>query len=153
MKRMDGEMLITCRHVKESGDRCRAKPMRGGDFCFFHNPDTAAKRRAAQREGGRSRATTVLSPETTDMRLGSIEDVATLLGKTINQVRKGQIDPRVSNAVGYLAGIMLKALGQGELEKRLVELEAVVRSQSYDAGSVFGQDTEDAEPSPLRAVQ
>jgi len=88
-----------------------------------------------------------------DMRLGSIEDVATLLGKTINQVRKGQIDPRVSNAVGYLAGIMLKALGQGELEKRLVELEAVVRSQSYDAGSVFGQDTEDAEPSPLRAVQ
>ena len=59
-----------------------------------------------------------------------------LLGETINQVRKGQIDPRISNAIGYLSGIMLKAMEQGDLEQRLAVMEANVGNRSLDPGSV-----------------
>ena len=52
-----------------------------------------------------------------------------MLSDTINQVRKGQIDPRVANAVGYLSNILIKALEQTEMEKRIEGLEALVRER------------------------
>ena len=56
-------------------------------------------------------------------------DVVTLLCQTINQVRRGQIDPRVGNTVGYLANIILAATGQRELETRIAELETLVKTR------------------------
>ena len=56
-------------------------------------------------------------------------DVVKLLGATINQVRRGEIDPRVANAVGYLSNIVLAATGQRELESRLAELETLVKNR------------------------
>ena len=41
-------------------------------------------------------------------------------------VRKGQLDPRVSNAIGYRAGILLRALEQGPTEERLAKLETIL---------------------------
>ena len=46
-----------------------------------------------------------------------------LLGESISQVRRGQLDPPVANAVGYLASILLGALQQGLLVERLRRLE------------------------------
>ena len=120
-----------CEQVKSDGQRCRARPMKGSSFCFFHNPEVAQARATARQAGGveRSKPATVLPQDTPDLPLATVQEVATLLGQTINQVRRGQVDPRVSNAVGYLAGIMLKAMEQGEIEKRLLELEAIVKQQ------------------------
>jgi hypothetical protein len=54
-----------------------------------------------------------------------------LLGDSINQIRRGELDPRVANAMGYLASVLLKALQQGPIEERLACLEAIlVRSNS-----------------------
>ena len=66
-----------------------------------------------------------------------------MLGETINQVRKGRVDPRIANAVGYLAGILLKGLEQGDTEKRLVELEQIVKGRRETPGSIFDADQED----------
>ena len=52
--------------------------------------------------------------------------MAVLLAATINQVRRGDLDPKVANTVGYLAGMLLKALDAGALEDRLLALERVV---------------------------
>jgi hypothetical protein len=52
--------------------------------------------------------------------------VVRLILETINQVRKGAIDPRVANAVGYLANVVIKALEQDELEARIKKLEALL---------------------------
>jgi hypothetical protein len=57
-----------------------------------------------------------------------------LLSETINQVRSGAIDPRTSNAVGYLAAVMLKALQQGEIEARLQALEALHKAKNNRKG-------------------
>jgi hypothetical protein len=63
--------------------------------------------------------------------------VTGLLAETINQVRRGEIDPRISNAVGYLAGILLKAKQQDELEQRLARLESVLASQPVTSMPAF----------------
>jgi len=59
----------------------------------------------------------------------ALKDAVALISETINQVRKGQVDPRVANAVGYLANVLIKAVEQGELESRLAEVEAAIKGQ------------------------
>jgi hypothetical protein len=48
------------------------------------------------------------------------------MGDSINRLRKGELDPRVANAMGYLASILLRALEQGPMEERLAHLETIL---------------------------
>ncbi len=120
-----------CRQVKTDGTACQATARTGASYCFFHDPEVAAERTAARRAGGlqRSQKAVILPLESPDLPLRDVADVAGLLAITINQVRRGQLDPRVANAVGYLSGILLKAIEIGGIEERLATLEQVVRSQ------------------------
>jgi hypothetical protein len=60
--------------------------------------------------------------------------VSELLEETINRVRQGPFDLRAANSIGFLAGILLKALDQ-RVEDRLAHLEAVMSGKK-------GTDTE-----------
>jgi hypothetical protein len=48
------------------------------------------------------------------------------LAKSINDVLRGTLDPRVANSAGYLANILLRSLEQGPLEERMARLEAAL---------------------------
>jgi hypothetical protein len=67
--------------------------------------------------------------------LKTIGAVSLLLEETINRVRKGPFDLRAANSIGFLAGILLKALERGRVEERLDHLEAAMTGQ-------MGTDTE-----------
>ena len=71
----------------------------------------------------------VVSRDTPEQTLRSVKEVSSLLGESINQVRRGEIDPRIANAVGYLSAILLKALEQGEIEERLSKIEAALAKE------------------------
>jgi hypothetical protein len=142
-KKSMSQMAATqCRHIKPDRSRCRANALHSSPFCFFHDPKSAADRAAARRNGGRerSRRAAVLPADTSDRPLASAADVTGLLAETINQVRRGEIDPRISNAVGYLAGILLKARERDEMEQRLARLESIVARQPADPKSDFTLD-------------
>jgi hypothetical protein len=115
-----------CAHVKPGGQRCQASSLSGSVYCYFHDPAKAKHRAAARRAGGRKRAqrTVVLPPDTPDLELKSLADVAGCLAVTINQVRRGELDVKIANAVGYLAATLGKVLETSDLEKRLADLEA-----------------------------
>ncbi len=68
--------------------------------------------------------------------LKSIGDVSELLEETINRIRQGRFDLRAANAIGFLAGTLLKALDQ-RLEKRLALLEAVISCKGKTETEVF----------------
>jgi len=65
-----------------------------------------------------------------------------LLAETINQVRRGEIDPKVANAVGFLSALLLKAIGATETESRLAAMEAAVRVQPAMSESHFDENRE-----------
>jgi len=67
-----------------------------------------------------------LDTATPDLEIKGCGDVVALLSETINQVRKGLIDPRVANSVGYLANQMVRVLAQDELEDRIDRLEQAI---------------------------
>lgn len=124
----------TCKAETKTGEPCRAAAMPGSDFCFFHDPESETERHEAQSTGGRSGRLKTLPEDTPDLKVENCADVVGLITATINQVRRGQIDPRVANAVGYLANVMIRAVEQSEVEQRLAALEAIVNRQcpSFD---------------------
>ena len=63
------------------------------------------------------------------VRVRSIDDVLGLVEATINDVRTGQLDVRVANAVGYLANVAIRAIEQSDLAARLEALEAVLEPE------------------------
>ena len=67
---------------------------------------------------------------TPDEHLDSAADVTRLLAQTLNQVRRGELDPRISNAVGYLASVLLQARERDELEQRVRRLESVIENSN-----------------------
>ena len=118
-----------CLHETKSGERCKAKAQTGAEYCFFHDPALSEERTAARKAGGVSRTQKVVLPTTTPaMPLQTASDIVVLLGETINQVRLGELDLRVSNAIGYLSGILLSAMEKSSYEDRLAALEAAVAS-------------------------
>jgi hypothetical protein len=115
-----------CEGQTRGGDRCRARPLHGSRFCYFHHPEKADSRAAGRQKGGkvRSKRAAVLPAATPDVPLDSVKDVTAFLGASINQVRRGELDVKVGNCVGYLASVLLKSLEEGELEERIAALEA-----------------------------
>jgi len=123
----------SCTATKDDGTACGAASLPGSHFCFFHDPAKAAARRKAQSAGGLANKMATLPADAPDVKVEDGADVVKLLGATINQVRRGEIDPRVANAVGYLSNIVLSATGQRELENRLAELETLVKNRRQSA--------------------
>ena len=118
----------TCKTTKADGTPCGMAPGASG-YCFAHDPARADERDEARRRGGRVRsgdlARAVLSTaEAGTLELQSAKDVHRLLAETIQHARTGRLDCRIAATVGSLAGVLLRALEQGDLETRLAEMEA-----------------------------
>ena len=125
---MSGGSGRTCTGTTLDGTRCKATPQSGSKFCYFHDPKKERERRAARRAGGiaRSHRATILPPDTPDRSLATAEDVHSLLRDTVNRVLRGELDPKAATTVGYLAGLLIRALEQNADDQRLAELEAEV---------------------------
>ena len=134
-----------CQETKAGGSQCEASALTGSRFCYFHDPSKAHERQLAQRAGGiaRSRQCAVLPRETPDRQVRKISDVVEVLGETLNQVRRGQIDPKVANSVAYISGILLKALERGPLEERIAALEAILKKPPSQLGPYTGPGIQD----------
>lgn len=119
-----------CSFIHPDGRNCQATVQAGSDFCFFHDPAKAADRKAAQSKGGSQNAIRVLPvAELRAWREGPSPSSAELIGllaDTVDATLTGRIDPRVANSIGYLAGVMLKALEYDALNERLTAIEEAV---------------------------
>jgi hypothetical protein len=121
-------MAKKCDFRKKNGDKCDADAQSGKSLCVFHDPARAAEGRRARRAGGiaRSRNVAVLPADTPDHPLSNTKEVSAFLADAINQLRRGQIDPRVATGMGYLTTVLLRALEQGPLEERMEKIEAAL---------------------------
>jgi hypothetical protein len=121
-------MANKCEFGRKDGTICGANAQLGKDVCVFHDPAKQADGRRARRAGGltRSKPAQVLPAESPDVQLTSSKDVAVLLSESISQTLRGELDPRVANTIGFLSGVLLKALEQGVVEERLLKVETAL---------------------------
>jgi hypothetical protein len=126
----------TCSKTKSNGLRCQTMAMHDSRYCYFHNPAKRTERKAAQRKGGQANGPAVLPADAADVPLHSGKDVVALLAETINQVRKGQLSPKIASTVGYLASLWMKALERNDIEERLARVEEALETRRPDE-SIF----------------
>ncbi len=101
--------------------------MRNSDYCYLHNPEISQEEKLeAQTRGGQNRSLKVYQP-LPPVKIEKTSDIMTLLTDTINQVRQGELDCRVANSIGYLAGVAIKAYETSELEERLERIELAIK--------------------------
>jgi hypothetical protein len=119
-----------CTHPKADGSPCRNEAKTGMDVCSIHDPANKAKLAAAKRKGGESRGRPkvilplkVLSPEAAKFAFAKARDVTAFLEDTIQQVRTGQLDHKVAQAIAALCNVLMKALNTSELERISLEIE------------------------------
>jgi hypothetical protein len=118
-----------CKANTADGSKCEVAALTDSELCFFHDPSKAAERRAAQSLGGHAKRMKTLDPGIPDLKIENIGDLLALIYETINQVRKGLIDPRAANAVGYLANIAMRAVELNALDGRIRKLESIVEDR------------------------
>ena len=116
--------MSDCKFIKPDGEQCRAKAMKGSDYCFTHNPDMQIEKHLAVVKGGLNSKRVKLDLE--PLSIKTPQEVSMLLEDTINKVRSGEIPPNIANTIGYLAGHALKSLEMTDLKDKVTELEAVI---------------------------
>jgi hypothetical protein len=103
-----------CEFVKPSGVRCPANARAAAAQCWFHDPSLARERHRARTRGGiaRSHRAATLPVDAPLKPLANVADVLNLLEATANEVRRGQLETRLANCVGYLCSVALNGLAQ-----------------------------------------
>jgi hypothetical protein len=122
-----------CATLKPDGSHCQARPLFGKFTCYFHDPDHTEDRMAASSRGGARKQrppAPSLSQDVPDLPVNSRSDAVALLARTINQVLRGTIDPKVANSVGFLVGLTIRVMDTNLLEERLAMLETVVEQNA-----------------------
>ena len=122
-----------CRATTADGKHCPVRPLRGGDFCFMHDPDHVAEADEARKLGRlRRRRESTLAVAYDFSGLGSSEsigriiEIATLdaLGLE-NSIARCRVLISAATAASRLLEV-------GELEARLSALEAALAKQVGD---------------------
>ncbi len=61
-------------------------------------------------------------------RLKTIEDVRRYLATVVLRVESGELDAQVAGRLAYISNVLVKAIHDGELERRVAELERTLES-------------------------
>ncbi|KKR56127.1 MAG: hypothetical protein UT93_C0004G0005 [Candidatus Woesebacteria bacterium GW2011_GWF1_40_24] len=117
--------MSKCQFIKSDKTRCKAEAIDEDVFCFWHSENTKAKREIALSEGGQSPKRNYGRED--EISITNTKDVLKLIEQTINDLRGNKTSTRIANAIGYLAGVALKTIEQGEIQKRLEVLEYALK--------------------------
>ena len=105
---------------------CKAPPLKGGKYCFTHEPTNAATAAAARKLGGYNRATPHAgNAAAIPAEIASIQDAGQILNYTLLELIV--MDNSIPRARALLAlfDSYIKSFEIGELEKRIQALEAM----------------------------
>jgi hypothetical protein len=115
-------MTRECVYKHPDGRQCQAPAMVGCEFCFFHDPESADRRKDASSAGGKATKPAMRS-DAPSFSLRTPAAICVLIETLLNMLCKKEIDHRAANSVVHLANIQLRALKLKAEEERIGNLE------------------------------
>ena len=113
--------MAYCTSKTKAGNQCTAPQMGGSNYCYRHNPDIdQADKLQASKAGGTSKSVLKDAPKA---QLRTIEGIVSLLETNTDAVIRGDLDPRVSNAVVQNVNALLKVYELAVVDSRVRKLE------------------------------
>lgn len=117
---------MKCQFTKPDGTQCKANAMSQSSYCFSHNPDTQAEKELAVLKGGLAPKPRKDAEPLEPVELKTTEDIVGLLADTINRIRVEPLSHQRANAIGYLCGVLLKAIEVGRLDDQLKLVQSIL---------------------------
>ncbi len=108
--------MSICAAIKPDGDRCKARAMKGSQWCFNHHPDYSHERRQNASKGGKSGGRGRPARSSTE----GLQDIKDLLRSLTDDVLSGDVERATAIAANQLLNTSLRAI---ELERRWKEIE------------------------------
>ena len=125
-----------CQATRKDGQPCTVRTLTGSAWCFAHDPSRAAQRTEARRRGGRGKAKAERAGKLVP---ASLRPSLALLFEALDEVHRGELDPRAAGAMAALAGAISRLYQTGVLEERLAALEqAHAQAQATTTGRRWG---------------
>ena len=119
-----------CKAVKDDGSQCEAAPLTNGEHCFWHSPEHAEEVAEAGRLGGLRRRREKTVAVAYDIEgLETVGAIRRLIEIAVLDTLGLENSIARSRTLAYLSQVALKVLEVGDLEERLKDLEAAVRTR------------------------
>jgi hypothetical protein len=109
-----------CQAVAKSGKPCAATVV-DGQYCAWHSPQWAEKRRQWAAEGGRRRSNAARAKKQMPESMAH-DELLGFVSLSIKGVLAGRVEPGVGNAIANLARAFVTVAGVAEFEQQLAEL-------------------------------
>jgi hypothetical protein len=138
-----------CTHLMPDGRMCSSPALRGERYCLFHSPDHEEEAAEARRLGGlRRRKEKTLAGAYDFQGLATVPDIRRLLEiATVDALALENSVSRV-RALTYICQTGLRCLETGELEERVVLLEAAIRSRNLSPTADFDLEVDEDPDDP-----
>ena len=121
---------MKCKAKTTSGQPCQAQAIKGGKFCFIHDPAQGVKRARARKIGGqRRRVPHAGNPETIPAQVRSIDDVLKVLDYALAEAVPLENSTQRGRLIVAIAGAFIEAIKTGELETRLLAIESALKAR------------------------
>lgn len=104
--------MAQCTFVNDQGKQCQAKPVNGGDYCFWHDPKQRGARTLASQKGGQNRR--LQGTYGDPIEITKPRDVERFLAQIINAVWTGKMPVQAGTSMGFLTKCWLDAFKQAE---------------------------------------
>lgn len=121
---------MQCNYFKESGARCEAAALKGGGFCFSHEPQAKEAHHEASVKGGSTPKKSNL--DLPPVSIKTVHDIVTVLEDTVNLVRSGEMPTNTANCICYISGVILKAIQVSDIEGRLEVVEGILGAKKSE---------------------
>lgn len=116
-----------CQAKTKRGKPCKAPALKGSRYCFAHEPALAPKRVEWRSAGGRRSGRKAALAEAATVR--TPEEVRDILARTLEGLQRGNVDARTANAISRTCSLLLTAIHETDLARRIQELEDVLRQR------------------------
>lgn len=116
--------MSECQAVTRAGRVCGAPALRGGEFCYQHEPTRESERRSARSLGGMRRAAHNGDASSLPERVKTTEDIMRVLDYTLSELVSLTNGVQRARALINLCGEYVHCLEISEIEKRISALEA-----------------------------
>ena len=117
---------MKCKAKTTNGQACRSQAIKGGMFCFIHDPAQGAKRAQARKRGGqRRRVPHAGDASKIPASVRTITDLLKVLDYALAEAMPLENSIQRGRLIVAIAGAFIEAIKTGEFEARLAALEAM----------------------------
>lgn len=122
--------IQTCKAKTQSGKPCAMAAMKESKYCFTHNPNAAAARAKAHKLGGaRTRVGHGSDGSNIPENIKTIAQAMTILDYTLRELLEMENSIQRARALIALVGGYVDAVKVGELEARMIAIEAALKAR------------------------